>query len=373
MKNVAVIVFVCFLRLMHAQGVDLGTISYSPIWVANLSQLNNETSGLAFYNDTILTINDSGNDPALHAISSTDGQHLHSWPIANALNLDWEAIALSPTTVFLGDVGNNMGNRSTLDIYWLDRSLLLASSTTLSAQKLTFKYADQPAVSLPANAHNYDCEAMFFWQDSLHLLSKNWQNLWTRHYVLPTNWQDTLVVSPRDSFYVNGLVTDATLDTQTNQIFFLGYKKEQSGLYSSFMYRFLNNNNLFLASDFQRIELGSTLSLAQTEGLCMSGANQGFITGEQIVSVLTIAPKLHAFDLNTVGLQTPSEKPKIYFYINTLYIPSELLPDYKLLDTSGRLALEWQLGKQQQDLTNLKPGTYLLIGPNYRRTWVKSN
>jgi hypothetical protein len=24
-------------------------------------------------------------------------------------------------------------------------------------------------------------------------------------------------------------------------------------------------------------------------------------------------------------------------------------------------------------LTNLKPGTYLLVGPNYRRTWVKSN
>ena len=105
----------------------------------------------------------------------------------------------------------------------------------------------------------------------------------------------------------------------------------------------------------------------------MSGANKGFITGEQIVSVLTIAPKLHSFDLNTVGLQAIFEKPRIYFHINTLYIPSVLLPDYKLVDTSGRLALEWQIGKQYQDLTNLKPGTYLLIGPNYRRTWVKSN
>jgi hypothetical protein len=28
----------------------------------------------------------------------------------------------------------------------------------------------------------------------------------------------------------------------------------------------------------------------------MSGANKGFITGEQIVSVITIAPKLHSFD-----------------------------------------------------------------------------
>jgi hypothetical protein len=373
MKSVSFFVFVCLLRLTHAQGLDLGTIFYSPSLVSNLSQIYNETSGLAYYNDTILSINDSGNEPTLHALRRTDGQHLQSWPLSNALNLDWEAIALSPTKVFIGDVGNNLGNRTTLAIYCLDRTALLPSTAALTAQKLTFKYADQPAGPLQVNAHNYDCEAMFFWQDSLHLLTKNWQNLWTRHYVLPTNWQDTLVVSPRDSFYVNGLVTDAAMDLQTHQIYFLGYKKELSGLYSAFMYRFSNTNDLFLASDFQRIELGSTLSLAQTEGLCMSGANKGFITGEQIVSVLTIAPKLHSFDLNTVGLQTSSEKPKIYFHLNTLYIPSDLLPNYKLVDTSGRLALEWKLGKQHQDLTNLKPGTYLLYGPNYRRTWVKSN
>jgi hypothetical protein len=358
--------------LAHGQGLDLGTISYSPTLVANLSQLYNETSGLAFYHDTILSVNDSGNEPVLHALSSINGQHLQSWPIANALNLDWEALALSPTSVFVGDIGNNMGNRSALDIYRFNRTDLL-STTTIAAQKLTFKYADQPVTALPPNAHNYDCEAMFYWQDSLHLLSKNWQNLWTRHYVLPANWQDTLVVSPRDSFYINGLVTDAAIEELSNQIYLLGYKKEQSGLYSSFLFRFMNANNDFFDSDYQRIELGSTLSLAQTEGLCMSAQQQGFITGEQIVSVITIASKLHSFDLNTVGLSPNLEKPNIYFQANFLYIPSALLPDYKLLDLSGRLALEWQTGKNHQDLTNLKPGTYLLIGPNYRRTWVKSN
>ncbi len=365
--------FVCICRLIYSQGLDLGTISYAPSLVANLSSLDNETSGLVFYHDTILSINDSGNEPTLHALRSTDGQHLQSWPIANALNLDWEALALSPTMLFIGDVGNNMGNRTTRDIYRIDRTALQPLATSISAQKLTFKCADQPASVLPVNAHNYDCEAMFYWQDSLHMLSKNWQNLWTRHYVLPCDWQDTLVVSPRDSFYVNGLVTDAAVDASSNQIYLLGYKKEQSGLYSSFLYRFLNTNNLFLASDYQRIELGSTLTLAQTEGLCMSGAHKGFVSGEQIVSVITIAPKLHVFDLNTVGLPTTPEKPNIYFHVNILYIPSALLPDYKLVDISGKMALEWQLDKNYQDLTNLKPGTYLLIGPNYRRTWVKSN
>jgi len=373
MRSFALLAFAFLCRIISAQGIDLGTISYSPALVSNLSHVYNETSGLAFFNDTILSINDSGNQPVLHALRSTDGQHLQSWPIANALNVDWEALALSPTMLFIGDIGNNAGNRSTLDIYRMDRTALLPTATSLSAQKLTFKYADQPAQSLPINAHNYDSEAMFYWQDSLHILSKNWQNLWTRHYVLPSNWQDTLVLSPRDSFYVNGLVTDAAIDEVSNQIYLLGYKKEQSGLYSSFMYRFLNANNLFFASDYQRVELGSTLNLAQTEGLCMSGAHKGYMTGEQIVSVITIVAKLHSFELNTVGLTATLEKPNIYFHANILYIPSALLPDYKLIDTSGRMALEWQSGKNHQDLTNLKPGTYFLIGPNYRRTWVKSN
>lgn len=373
MRSVVFFVFVFVSWIIHAQGIDLGTISYSPSLVANLSNVNNETSGLAFFNDTILSINDGGNEPVLHALRSADGQHLQSWSIANAFNVDWEALAISQTAVFIGDIGNNAGNRSTLDIYRIDRADMLPTTTSISAQKLTFKLADQPAQALPINAHNYDSEAMFYWQDSLHLLSKNWQNLWTRHYVLPSNWQDTLVVSPRDSFYVNGLVTDAAIDEVSNQLYLLGYKKQQSGLYSSFMYRFLNASNLFFGSDYQRVELGSTLNLGQTEGLCMSGAHKGFMTGEQIVSVITIAPKLHSFDLNTVGLTPTLAKPNIYFHAHILYIPSALLPDYKLVDTSGRNSIEWQPGKNHQDLTNLKPGTYWLIGPNYRRTWVKSN
>ena len=67
------------------------------------------------------------------------------------------------------------------------------------------------------------------------------------------------------------------------------------------MYRFLNQDDLFFASDYQRIELGSTLNLAQTEGICVSGAASGYVSGEQIVSVLTIAPKLHSFNFSNLS------------------------------------------------------------------------
>lgn len=356
-----------------AQGLNLGTTNYSPILVANLSSPYNETSGLVYSNDTIFSINDSGNTPSIHALRASDGAHVHSWAVSNAQNLDWEALAQSPSYLFVGDVGNNMGNRSSLAIYSIPKSELNTNNAILLAQKQMFRFADQPVTGLQMNAHNYDCEALFYWQDSLHLFSKNWENLWTRHYVLPLIWQDTLVVYPADSFEVNGLITDAAIDNSTSSFYLLGYKKELSGLYSSFMYRFLNQNNLFLASDYQRVELGSTLNLAQTEGICVSDSARGFVSGEQIASVFTIAPKLHSFNFSSLAAVSNGKNPTIYFHIHTLYIPQEFLSEYELLDTSGRIAINWQLGKNQQDLSKLTPGTYFLIGPHYRLTWVKTN
>jgi len=251
--------------------------------------------------------------------------------------------------LFIADVGNNMGTRTALDIYVIPKEELITTNTVLSSQKQSFKLAGQPTTGLQMNAHNFDCEALFYWQDSLHLFTKNWENLWTKHYVLPTIWQDTLVVSAQDSFDVNGLITDAAIDSALHQMYLLGYKKEPGGLYSALMYRFASQSTSFFDGDYQRIELGSTLTLAQTEGICVSGAAQGFISGEKIISILTIAPK------------------------HILYIPKDLLKDFELIDTSGRNVIDWQLGKNHQDLGHLKPGSYFLIGPNYRRTWVKTS
>ena len=373
MRNILLVVFNSCWLIIFSQGLDLGTLNYSPIFVANLSNINAETSGLVYINDTLFSINDSGNQPVINAFKSIDGQHLASWLIQDASNIDWEALALSPDHFFIGDIGNNAGTRTTFDIYMFPREAILSGNTTLVAQKRTFQFADQPNVPLSLNDHDYDCEAMFFWQDSLHLLTKNWQNLWTRHYVIPTEWQDTIVVSPRDSFNVNGLITDATLDASTGNIYLLGYKKELSGLYSSFMYRFENTNGSFFNSDYRRIELGSTLNLGQTEGLCFGDANKGWISGEQINSIITISPKLHSFDFNELLHTTKLPSRMIYFHENILYIPTQFLKEYALIDTSGRRAIEWKKNKSEQELSSLRPGIYYLVGPNFHQTWVKSN
>lgn len=374
MRFAAFLVVFLIATLSWSQATNLGTFNCQPSFVANLSSPYNETSGLVFLNDTILSINDSGNTAQLHAMRASDGQHLMSWSLTNAVNEDWEALTQSESQLYIADIGDNMGNRVARTIYMLPKSQLTSATNVLSVQQLYFQFADQPSTGLQMNAHNFDCEALFYWQDSLHLFTKNWENLWTKHYVLPASWQDTIQVLPRDSFYVDGLVTDAAIDPSTQVLYLLGYKKEQTGLYSSFMYRFNNNQGSpVFESAYQRFELGSTLTLAQTEGICLTGSETGFISGEQISSIITIAPKLHRFDLNAIAVLDPPTKPLIYFNNHFLYIPQELLPDYQLVDTNGKVAISWVSSKNHQDLGGLKPGTYFLIGPNYRRTWVKLN
>lgn len=56
-----------------------------------------------------------------------------------------------------------------------------------------------------------------------------------------------------------------------------------------------------------------------------------------------------------------------------LYIPLQLLSTFQLIDTSGRVAINWTQNKNHQDLSKLLPGTYFLVGPNFSRTWVKAN
>jgi hypothetical protein len=51
-----------------------------------------ETSGLVFYNDKIITHNNSGNEGNLYEISGTTGTIIRTVTITNPTNVDWEDI-----------------------------------------------------------------------------------------------------------------------------------------------------------------------------------------------------------------------------------------------------------------------------------------
>jgi hypothetical protein len=279
--------------------INDGSCIYSPTnytlsLINNLSDVLQENSGLIRVGNLLYTFNDSGSGAVIYELD-TLGTVIRTIVITGATNVDWEAITSNSTHVFVGDVGNNNGNRHDLCLYRFLKSDLTLD--TIQAEKLAFYWSDQTQFTSLPNANNYDCEAIVADADSITLFSKNWEDLQTRRYRLPAFWTDTIAAQLIDSFNVDGLITDACTDTIAHRSYLLGYKNNGSNFYTSFVWCLWDYQNQDVFSgNRRRIEVGNVLNLAQTEGITLNASNKGYISSEKVASVITIAPKLFEFD-----------------------------------------------------------------------------
>lgn len=244
--------------------------------VCSLPSVINESSGIEKTGPNIFwSHNDSGGQPALYKFDST-GTLLKTLTISNATNIDWEDIAQDHLkNTYIGDFGNNNNNRSVansngLKIYKIsDPDLIAASSTT--AGIINFEYVDRN-FSAPAGNHNFDMEGFFFFNDSLHLFTKNRTsptNGLIKHYVLPSI-AGTYTAMLVDSFN-NGGVRITAADISPN-------KKTVSLLANDRMWLF----SCFKGSRF--ISTGTntvlTFPLTQKEAVVFSTDSILYITDE---------------------------------------------------------------------------------------------
>lgn len=292
--------------------INDGSCIYSPTnytlsLINNLSDVLQENSGLIRVGNLLYTFNDSGSGAVIYELD-TLGTVLRTIVISGATNVDWEAITSNSTHVFVGDVGNNNGNRHDLCLYRFLKSDLTLD--TIQAEKLAFYWSDQTQFTSLPNANNFDCEAIVADADSITLFSKNWEDLQTRRYRLPTFWTDTIAAQLTDSFNVDGLITDACTDTIEHRSYLLGYKNNGSNFYTSFVWCLWDYQNQDVFSgNRRRIEVGNVLNLAQTEGIALNASNKGYISSEKVASVITIAPKLFQFNFSQFVEPTASVKP----------------------------------------------------------------
>jgi len=294
--------------------------SYSMSLINNLNDQVQETSGLIRTGNFLYTFNDSGSNTNIHELD-TAGTVLRSIVVTGATNVDWEAITCNSTHVFIGDFGNNSGNRQNLCVYRFSKSDLIQD--TIVTEKLPFFWSDQFQFMAQPNAHDFDCEAFLAREDSLVLFSKNWLNLYTRRYVLPVYWNDTIAAILRDSFFVDGLITDASLSPDQSRTFLLGYKNNGNNFYTSFIWNLWDySNGQVFSGNKRRIEIGNVLSVSQTEGIALISNQSGYVSSEKVVSFVTLAPKLFKFNFEA--------------YFNNLNIPKilpqsmyELIPNAK--------------------------------------------
>jgi hypothetical protein len=169
--------------------------------------------------DSLWWHNDSGGSPVLF-LTDANGRLLAETTVPNAQNKDWEDITADDRgRLYIGDFGNNANKRKDLRIY----IFAPASGTTDS---IRFRYPDQQAFPPAPEQAAFDMEAFFWWNDTLHLFSKNRLlkgNYLSRHYTLPA-LPGEYVATLTDSIYLHKrVVTGAAIRADGGQVAMLSY------------------------------------------------------------------------------------------------------------------------------------------------------
>ena len=180
-----------------------------------------ETSGLVFVDDRLITHNDSGGLNALFEIDVNTGDLTRTVTIENATNRDWEDICHDDDHIYIGDFGNNNGNRTDLRVFKVKKSDYLAGNS-INAEIIEFSYKDQNDFTSSPNNTNFDAEALISFGDHLYVFTKNWVDQRTNIYMLSKSPGD-YVIERIDEFDANGLVTGGTYNPIAKKIILTGY------------------------------------------------------------------------------------------------------------------------------------------------------
>lgn len=188
--------------------------------VGSLPPQINESSGLLKIHNSanFYTNNDGGGKTELFEIDSS-GNLISTIPVPNSKNTDWEDLAQDRLgNIYVGDFGNNQNQRKDLKIYIFDPKNIDKQG------EIEFSFADQTQFPPPKNEMNFDCEAMFWANDSLYLFSKNRGQKNVKLYAMPSK-PGKYNIMPKETIFLKANITSADINPSQSQFALLSYGK----------------------------------------------------------------------------------------------------------------------------------------------------
>lgn len=322
-----------------------------------------ETSGLLFLNNKIITHNDSGDAANIYELDNATGNILRTVTITNATNIDWEDIAEDDTHIYIGDFGNNNGNRTDLKIYKILKSDF-NNSTEVTAEEISFSYEDQTDFTSRPNNNNFDAEALIIYENSIYIFSKNWVDAMTRVYKLPTI-AGTHVATKVSNANVEGLITGAT--TFGDHIILCGY--DTTAPFVIFISSNRAPNDDIFSNGFDKYSFSSELGAgSQVEGITALIDGTFYISREEVNNTFfSLTPKLFEYKDNRALLLTTKKYNN--FYIDVYPNPTadfikitsqEKIENIEIFSVLDSRIYQTKNYKEKLDVSNLKKGVYLL-------------
>ena len=331
-----------------------------------------ENSGLIFYNNNIITFNDSGGEANLYEINASTGNITRTVTITNATNVDWEDITQDASYIYIGDIGNNNGNRTDLKIYKIAKNDYNGSDDIAVAEIISYSYADQLDFNSNPNNTNWDAEGLISYSDQLLIFSKNWVDNRVNVYSIPkTNGTHSALL--KSSYNTNGLITSAEISLNENIIYLIGYSNSQA----PFMYTIhgIPNNSLDIFSGIISEKVSNIVPLGnQVEAIALFEitpnqhrlyiSNEKFIFSYEDITII-FPPKLWLIEIDaeTITLDVLDITSDLTFTIfpnplNKTLNLSEKVDEIIIFDLLGSIVTKQQYVKKIS-IENLNPGHYI--------------
>ena len=204
-KTKYLFVIVCFITLNKL-------FSQEVVSDIALSKKLDETSALEIVSNTLITINDSGNDPVLFYINES-GNILDERKLNCCKNNDWESLAADSDYVYIADFGNNYDTRKNLSII----KIPIDKSSNENPEIINFLYPEQKKFKRIYRRSEYDAEALISFGDILLIFTKNKRKKITEIYSLP-KYGGNFQAQKIGSLNTESIVTGADYDKKTNTL-----------------------------------------------------------------------------------------------------------------------------------------------------------
>ncbi|WP_321347369.1 hypothetical protein [uncultured Draconibacterium sp.] len=261
-------------------------------YIPEVADKINEISGLLIFDDHFWGFNDSGGKNELYGFNKS-GKIKVEVELDDAKNRDWESITQTDKHIFVGDFGNNMGNRDNLRIYKIKKKDISdKDEQKVDVKEIEFSYSNQERFHYFDKATPFDCEAMVAFKNNLYLFSKNWRDRTTWLYQLPTK-KGEYEIAATDTFNVKGLVTGADISPDKKILALVGYEN-----YVSYIWLFTDfPGDRFFEGKSKVIHLKG-IDGAQTEGICFLNNDTILVSCEQTNAY---KQQVFLFDLNKLS------------------------------------------------------------------------
>ena len=243
--------------------------------VATLPHELKETSALTYYRGLLWTVVDS-DSTTIFGINPKTGRIDKQVSITNAKPRDWEAITQDKNAIYVGDVGNNRGDRGFVVIYRVDKSAMRCLDHADSCQVASQPFTAYFPKFKPAKIHYlhpYDIEAMTIHDSTITLYNKNWTDRTkTLRYVFSIK-DNNPALEQLPAIPIPMIATDVS--KYDDQLWILGYQLDEHGK-QPYLTQFKQRKGKFDLINTWKLDLH-----AQIEGLAVVSEKEIYFTCEK--------------------------------------------------------------------------------------------